>query len=340
MSDVVAQGRVLVTGGTGYLGSHVVRELTRRGAPVRVLVHATPCVDAGVESVRGDLRDPACMQAALAGVEVVIHAAGLATTERLKHAEFERINTQAPRAWALAAAALGVSRFVHVSSVFSFGPSAGRILAEPDFERGRTTRIAYQRTKRRGVELLREAGVGGMQRIILHPAALVGPGPSSRGNWFRELAEGLALKKFPALPRPGQQRICLADVRDVAATVVDVAQGRGSGEWILGAENCGMGSLLDLAREELGEIPPLLPGAWLGALAGCVEAPLRILGRGLAASTDLLGVMRQDWAYDSARAAAELGWKPRLVEPALRRELMRARALKEGRPLPVELREA
>lgn len=340
MRVVQRQGLTLVTGGTGYLGSHVVKALLARELPVRVLVRRTPCLTAGVDQVRGDLNDPGCMAAALSGVDVVVHVAGLATTARLKRAEFERVNTHAPCAWALAASAQGVRRFVHVGSVFSFGPGAGRILTEEDFDCGRTTSIAYQRSKREGVEELREASLGSMQLALVHPAALVGPGPSSQGNWFRDISIGLALRRFPVLPRPTGQRICLADVRDVAATIAAVSRGDRAGEWILGADNFPMARLLECAREELGALPPLLPGMLLGAFACCAEAPLRVLGRSLPASTDLLGVMREDWAYDSARAAVELGWKPRPVEPAIRRELIRARALKDGRPLPVELREA
>jgi len=340
VSGSAGSPRVLVTGASGFLGAHVVAALHRRSARVRVLVHNTPVDRDSVEVAYGDVCDASTMSAALAEVDVLVHAAGLASMAFVPWRAYERVNIAAPVALARAAERAGVKRFVHVSSVFACGPSASKVFDESDFMAGRETKSAYQRSKRRGVVALRTAGFQRLELSLAHPAALVGPGARSSGNWFRGLAEGLVQRSLAAVPSPSRARICLADVRDVAEGIASMVFHDRPGEWILGGENVPMARLLEMAHAEFGFGPRQLPAWLLYALARGLERPLHCLGRPLPAGSDFVEVMRHDWAFSSARAGRDLGFKARDVGPSLIKELRRAKSLKDGGGAAVESREA
>jgi uncharacterized protein YbjT (DUF2867 family) len=109
---------ILVTGGTGFVGGHVVHELRGRDLPVRCLVRdprkATKLSGWGCELVVGDVTDPASLSSALAGVDLVVH---LVAIRQGKPEQFQRIMVEGTRNFLDAAAAAGVQRFVHMSAL-------------------------------------------------------------------------------------------------------------------------------------------------------------------------------------------------------------------------------
>ena len=117
--------RALVTGGTGFIGSHVVRALVDDGASVRVLVRPgsdrRALADLPVEIVTGDLAEPRSLEAPLAGVEVLYHVAADYRLWAPDPAVLYRVNVGGTRALLLAAAAAGVARVVYTSSVGTLG---------------------------------------------------------------------------------------------------------------------------------------------------------------------------------------------------------------------------
>jgi nucleoside-diphosphate-sugar epimerase len=117
--------RLLVTGATGFVGSHVVRKLHRRGHWIRALVRdpkrTEPIRDCIVEWIQGDLASPRALASACAGVEGVVHLAGL--TKALSPGQFARVNAEGCARLAEAAAeASGPARFLLVSSLAAAGP--------------------------------------------------------------------------------------------------------------------------------------------------------------------------------------------------------------------------
>jgi uncharacterized protein YbjT (DUF2867 family) len=109
---------ILVTGGTGFVGGHVVQELRRRDLPVRCLVRdprkAASLVDWGCELVEGDITDPTSLQRAAAGAETVIH---LVSIRQGRKEEFQRIMVDGTRGLLAAAEEAGVGRFVLMSAL-------------------------------------------------------------------------------------------------------------------------------------------------------------------------------------------------------------------------------
>src|SRR5205085_9652114 len=105
--------RVLVAGGTGYLGSRLVPRLLATGRPVRVLARGGARVPAGAETARGDLADPASLALALQGVDTVVHLVGIIREEG--RATFRAVHVDGTRALADAARKAGARRFLYVS---------------------------------------------------------------------------------------------------------------------------------------------------------------------------------------------------------------------------------
>src|SRR3954468_13857722 len=119
-------GVTLVTGGTGLLGSHVVRELARRGDRVRVAVREGSLLDniadLELELVTADVLDRAAVRRALRGVEHVVHAAGMTSLRASADAMF-RANVESTQIVLEEALRAGVGRAVHVSSAAAIGPA-------------------------------------------------------------------------------------------------------------------------------------------------------------------------------------------------------------------------
>jgi nucleoside-diphosphate-sugar epimerase len=143
-------GQVLVTGATGLVGGHVVRQLLEQGRSVRVLVRApdrlVPELRARVRVVQGDLAHGPLLAPALAGVDTVLHLAACARAWCRDPAEFEAVNIRAVDHLLAAAAAARVRRVVHVSTVLTLPmlrPAAGTRAATP-----------YETTKLEGERLV------------------------------------------------------------------------------------------------------------------------------------------------------------------------------------------
>jgi len=176
--------RVLVTGGTGFVGSHVVSALLDHGHTVRALVRTETVELAnrdGVETVRGDVTDPASLTGAFDGIEAVVHLVGIIDEVPSKGVTFQRIHVDGIRNVAEAARAAGVTRFVHMSANG----------ARPDGV------SAYQTTKWEAEE---EVRAGGFEHLVIfRPSTLFGdPGPE-HPEFAKRLWETL-VKPFPVLP--------------------------------------------------------------------------------------------------------------------------------------------
>jgi len=168
---------VLVTGGSGLIGSHVIEALRARSEAVRALVRERAAVE-GAEAVTGDLTDPAVWRRATAGVRGIVHAAAL-VAQRAPYAEFERVNVGGTRL-AIAAARAAGARFVHVSSVAVYGRTAaytaGANAVTEDFPfHPIPEHDFYARTKRMAEAVVRdEAGRGGVDAVAIRPNVVYG----------------------------------------------------------------------------------------------------------------------------------------------------------------------
>lgn len=196
--------RVLLTGGTGFLGSHVAELLVEAGHDVRATIRATSDTrwldPLPIEQVVADLEDPDRLAAALDGVSHVMHVGGV--TVASDPAVFERVNAAGTAALALAAGRAGVERFVLISSLAARGPDGAEGPVSP-----------YGRSKRGGETRLAElaaAGAAPPALRVLRPGGIYGPRDPDLLALFRMGARGLLV--LPSV----EGRLQPVYVRDVA----------------------------------------------------------------------------------------------------------------------------
>lgn len=211
--------RVLITGGTGFIGSHTVEMFLANGWTVRALIRnparMTWLTGLPVETSVGRLDDPESLRAAVQDCDSVVHCGGL--TKALRTEDLFRINAQAVKDFAVAARAAGTKRFILCSSQAAAGPSRdGAPVTEDDEPRPLSV---YGRSKLEGERLLRE-NAGGMEWIILRPPSVMGP----RDEQFLPLFRAVA--KFGIYPLFGSdaQRYSFVSVYDLARALLCAAE--------------------------------------------------------------------------------------------------------------------
>jgi dihydroflavonol-4-reductase len=313
--------RVCVTGGTGFLGYHLVRQLLELGAEVSVL--ALPprgphplSAHPQVRCVFGDLLDREAVRRAVAGCAVLFHTAGMVVLWGRARERMQAVHVQGTRN-VLDAADAG-ARVVHTSSVVAVGASrAGTIRTEDSpFNLGGCA-IDYVLTKRAAEEAALDAAARGRSVVITNPGYLIGPEDyegSAMGRFCLRFWKG----RVPLAPPGG---LNLADVRDVAAGHLLAAErGRPGRRYILGGENLLWRDFMRLLSEVAGWRPravPRVPGWLLSTLAAVGEARAWWTEREPYPSFQHARLNRYCWFYRSDRAAAELGYRSRPVAAAL-----------------------
>ena len=250
---------VLVTGGAGFLGSHVTQLLVESGERPRVLVRPGEGVarlaDADVEIHWGDLTDPATLSAALSGADRILHCAAR-TGPWGPQAEYERTNVRALETLVRTAIAAGVRRLVHVSSITVHGNDVGGTADENAPLREEPN--PYSRSKVTGERLLeRMIRDEGAPVTIVRPGWIYGPGDQAS---FGRLAQRIADGRMLMVGR-GDNHVPLIYVRDAARGVLLASEAD---------EAAGRAYLL--VNDE-----PVTQRDYLGAIAAqlCVPAPTR-----------------------------------------------------------------
>lgn len=208
-----------VTGGTGFVGRHVVRALLDAGCPVRMLVRdpgrVPPEIRDRCRLVVGDLLRPGTLPALVAGATHVVHMAAVVGAGGVELGDYRDVHVTGTRALAEAAASAGVSRFVHVSSVGIYGDTGTSAASESTPPHPRDP---YELSKWEGEEAVREvAGRTGLPLVVLRPAGVY-------GRWDRRLLKlfrGIARGRFVMIGR-GSCRYHLVHVDDVAAAILVV----------------------------------------------------------------------------------------------------------------------
>jgi len=207
--------RVLVTGGTGFIGRHLLKGLLARGYAVRALTRRDPppTSSPGLEWVPGRLEDPASLQAALKGCEGVFHLAGL--VQARTPAEFFRVNADGTARLVEAVAQTGrPMRLIYVSSLAAVGP------ARDDGAVDETTPprpiSPYGESKLRGEAYVRQAPPS-VAWTILRPPVVYGPGDRAVLPYFR-----LAARGWHVFFGPPDRRFSLVYVQDLVEGIVRV----------------------------------------------------------------------------------------------------------------------
>jgi farnesol dehydrogenase len=320
--------KILVTGGTGFLGRRAVAALSPRHE-LTLLVRpgaSRAGFPAGVAFAPGDVTDRGSLAAAAAGCDAVLHAAALVKILAPREA-FDRVNVGGLENTLAAAEAAGVSRFLYVSSFIALGPTergAGGVLdeeAEPvPADGGRIWINDYERTKALADRRARQAIAAGSPVSIVYPGVIYGPGEMTEGNLVVRHVLDLVHHRLPALLGRPERRWCYVHVDDVADGIRRALEGASSGgRYVLGGENVTLGDFYALVERLTGVAVPTrrLPDGLAKALGAVQKTFARMTGGTPALTPDLVEVYRHDWAYSSERARAALGYAPRPLAQGL-----------------------
>ncbi len=305
---------VLVTGATGFLGSHLIPLLLREGEPVRALCRQpAPELSAkGVEVVVGDVVSGAGLNVALAGVGRVFHLAGRVSRDPDAAASLQRVHVDGTRTLAEVARRAGVERILLVSTSGTMAVSR-----DPDPECDETASVPieliggwpYYRSKWLQERTLLAAAGSDMEVVVVNPSLLLGPGDerlSSTGDVLRFLSGQVSV-----IPPGG---LNFVDVRDAAAgALAAMAKGRNGQRYLLGGHNWSFADFFARLGEVSGSPAPRvrLPRGLYTAGALLTEEVARQIGREPAVDRISREMAACYWYFSSEKATRELGHEPR-----------------------------
>lgn len=300
--------KALVTGGTGFVGGHLIEALRRAGHEVTALVRdpakGAALAERGVRLVAGDLHATRAIAEAAEEQDLVFHVAG--ATSALDEAGFHRANVEGTRHVVAAAAAARVGRLVHVSSLAAAGPSEpGRPLRGDETPRPVT---AYGRSKLAAEEAVR---AGRVEWAIVRPPMVYGPGDREFLRAFR------AAHRFGLAPvfGSGAQELVAVYAPDLAKALVAVALAGPTAGRTYAACHAERFTQLELARK-LGEAVgravtvPRLPGALARPVLYLTEAAARLTSRPTLLTSDKANeFLAPAWTADPAPIARDADWE-------------------------------
>lgn len=319
----MAEELTFVTGATGFVGSHVVRQLLRRGDRVRILARNSSRkanVEAlGCEIAIGDLRDPMSLLRCVQGCGRVYHVAADYRLWARNPQDIYDNNVGGTRNLLSACCEAGIEKVVYTSTVGTIGLRKDGVPADEESPVKLDDMIGhYKRSKFMAEQVAREFAASGLPVIIVNPTTPIGPGdikPTPTGKIILEAIKG----RMPAYVETG---LNLVGVEDVArGHLLAEERGREGERYILGGENWSLEEILDGLARICGSHKPRFRIPWMLALvAGYVENFFvgTIFGREPFIPLEGVRMARYKMYISSEKARTELGYNPEPVEKALR----------------------
>jgi dihydroflavonol-4-reductase len=313
----------LVTGGTGFVGTHVVRALLARGRAVRCLVRPQSrranLEGLSVEIAEGDVTDPASLARAMSGVATLYHCAADYRLWARDPGELHRANVEGTDNVLKAAAAARVARVVYTSSVGALGLTADGTPADETTPVSRAEVVGNYKKSKFDAERVAESWAGrGLPVVVVNPSTPVGERdvkPTPTGQMIVDFLN----RRLPAYVDTG---LNVVDVRDVAqGHLLAAEKGRIGEKYILGHRDMTLKEILEtLAR--LTDLPApriRLPHAVPLAAAAAATWAARLTGRPPRVSLESVRMSQHRMFFDAGKAVRELGLPQTPVEDALGR---------------------
>jgi len=314
-------GQVLVTGGTGFVGSAVVRRLLARRYRVRALVRrgTPPSNLTGLECelAEGDINDSDSLLRAMDGVQFLIHAAADYRLWARKPAEIVSTNVNGTRRVMEAAVEKRVQRIVYTSSVAVLKPLPGRAADENSRMDENHATGAYKKSKIAAHRLVESMISDGLPAVIVSPSTPIGPRdikPTPTGQIVVNGATG----RMPAFVDTGLNLVHVDDVAE--GHLLALEQGKIGEHYILGGQNVTLKEMLGVIAHCVGRRPPRiqLPRAPIYPVAMLAEIGSHLTGKTPFVTVDGLRMSRYRMFFSSAKAERELGYRARPYEAAIR----------------------
>jgi len=305
---------ILVTGGTGFIGSRLVHRLASDADEIRVLVRKSSDLTSlegvldRITLVYGDVTNRQSLDSAMAGIDQVYHSAGLTYMGDKRNPLLQAINVEGTKNILDASLKAGVSRVVHVSSITAVGICDGKKPLDEtsawNFDR---ISLEYARTKHQAELAVAEAIAKGLDCVIVNPAYVFGAGDINfnAGRLIKDVYN----RKIPFYPLGG---VCVIDVEIVAETIIAAMEkGRRGERYIIGGDNVSFKQLADTICDISGAPKIFLPlPFWMARiLKSLLDMNKRRNNISKLFNLTMFRVASENLYYDSSKAIRELGMR-------------------------------
>jgi len=318
--------KVFVTGGTGFIGGTVVRQLRERGDDVVCLVRspekAGKVAGLGAELISGDLSNAEAMRSGMEGCDAVVHAGAMYEVgiPAKQHPAMWEANVAGTEHVMRAALEAKVAKVVYVSTCGVFGNTHHKVVDETYEHPGKEFTSYYEETKLEAHRIVKRMIEDGLPAVIVQPGGVYGPNDTSQ---VADLLEQFFAGRLLLLPFP-ELGICLTHVDDIASGILLAVDKARVGEtFVLSGPVTTMREAIETVASASGRKPPkhAMPVPLLRAMTPIGPLVGKLFGqppnlRELISSAD--GVTF--WASHE-KASRELGYAPRGMEEGLRQTL-------------------
>jgi nucleoside-diphosphate-sugar epimerase len=264
---------ILVTGGTGLLGSHLIRALVAAGKPVRALYRQQPLpqledLSGRIEWVPGDILDVSALEDAMAGVTQVYHCAAVVSFQAGDKDRLLKVNVEGTANVVNMALDAGVKKLLFVSSVAAIGRARAGVAIneECEWEDSRNN-SRYSVSKFLGEMEIWRGIAEGLEAVIINPSVILG------GGFWKDGSGALFKNAWKEFPFYTQGVNGFVDVEDVVLAMIRLMDSDISGErFIISADNWNYQQLFTIMAEELGRKPPhIAVRPWMAELIWRLE---------------------------------------------------------------------
>ena len=319
---------IFVTGGTGFLGKQVIKELNRLDEDVHLLVRKNSNVEE-IDNKRlkifpGDVTNIRTIREALKGCKTIFHMASLVKAWVRNPSEFYRVNVEGLKNVMECALEEGVSKFVYTSSFMAIGPSNGKINTEETQHDPDHLHNHYERTKYIADQLTAGYLNKGLPVITVYPCVIYGPGEITEGNLVVRIILDFLEQKIPGILGDGSKLWNYVFVTDVVkGHLLAMEKGKIGEKYILGGENISMGNFFKLIEALSGINAPRrhIP-FWIAKMSARYDELIaRISGKTPKHTPSIIEIYKHDWAFSSEKAEQELGYTHISLKEGLDRTL-------------------
>jgi dihydroflavonol-4-reductase len=313
---------VLVTGGTGFIGSNLAVALLNEGCTVRVLRRRASDLralgNAEVEHVIGDLRDAASVRRALEGCDTVFHTAAMVSYWRKEREEMYDVNIGGTRTIVELCLELGVKKLVHTSSIAAVGfPEDGGLARESNEFNWDRFDIGYRISKNLAEREVQQGVERGLDAVIVNPSIVIGP----RDIHFHggQLIRDIHKKRIFYYINGGMNVVYVDDV--VRGHLLAARDGRRGERYILCGENLTHREIISTIAEIVGGFRPFfrVPADAVRMIAGMAETIGNILNVKPWVTRELLAGSGMTYYFSCDKARRELGYEITPFKDAVKR---------------------
>jgi len=302
--------RILVTGGTGFVGFNLVKRLVEIGHDVTVLHRPQANIEylelLPVKLIKGDITYRASLTGIMEGIDVVFHVAGFISWWSGHIRNLQRVNIEGTQNIVAEAVRSEVKKFIYTSSVAAIGYPDKSEIADEDYIFNGDKFNYYAVSKREGENIVKGAISQGLNGVIVNPAVIFGKYDFNQNSWFRQIVSG----KVPAVPVGGINVVDVADV--VEGHILALKRGRIGERYILSGTNIQFNALIKLITKEAGVKYPkitLTPNkAKLAALFGTMVS--KWTHKPFVITNEQAQLIGRNLYYSSDKAKRELGYLP------------------------------